>query len=347
VDIALAIELGKRVEVEKKDRKQSKVEKQVVKTKWTQVTGPSFPLDNEVEARMKGISSYLLQVAPEGEKSDPLHIFEALLLMPQESAPSGLSSPTSSSSSSSSSTLPPLILVPHGGPHSNFTTEFIMGYAYLAVSGFALLLVNYRGSSAFGQAVMETLPGKCGAQDVKDCMSALNAVLKYNIVDPKQICVFGGSHGGFLTTHLIGQYPDVFVSAATRNPVVNIAHMAACTDIPDWCFSEVGLPYNERTVPSPDDYALMFRCSPIAHLQRVKTPILIMLGNNDWRVPMTQSLDYYKALKARGVQTRMLVYPDAQHSLNDRISIEADVWVNTFFWLARRFEQKPDLKILS
>jgi dipeptidyl aminopeptidase/acylaminoacyl peptidase len=214
------------------------------------------------------------------------------------------------------------------------------------------------GSTAFGEAALRALPGRCGALDVSDCVAATKLVTQtLKLADPKRcsmfvclfvcllkVCdvllcrhgpcfgvrscvlcravpccavlcrapstaVFGGSHGGFLTTHLIGQYPTLFTAAATRNPVTNVAAMSALTDIPDWCYAESGLPYSPQRVPTAAEYAHMLSVSPIVHAGAVQTPLLMLLGASDARVPIAQGIDYYKLLKARGVNTRYFPPP--------------------------------------
>ncbi len=90
----------------------------------------------------------------------------------------------------------------------------------------------------------------------------------------------------------------------------------------------------------------MLALSPIVHAAAVQTPLLLLLGASDARVPVAQGIDYYKLLKARGVNTRLLLYPDSQHSLNEKPSIEADVFMNSFQWLAGRFNDKTNPTVL-
>ncbi|KAJ1495951.1 hypothetical protein T484DRAFT_1760956 [Baffinella frigidus] len=142
----------------------------------------------------------------------------------------------------------PLVVYPHGGPHSNMGAEFYAGPALLALEGFSVLMVNYRGSTGYGQAL-----------DVADMRLATEEALKrFDHLDASRVGACGGSHGGFLSLHLVGQAPevysaqprcfrlefgkgvpfgapDVYRAAAVRNPVTNIATMLGSTDIPDCC----------------------------------------------------------------------------------------------------------------
>ncbi|KAF5830484.1 Alpha/Beta hydrolase protein [Dunaliella salina] len=133
----------------------------------------------------------------------------------------------------------PTILAPHGGPHAGVTLGWYMPYTFLASLGYAVLLPNFRGSTGYGQAFLEALPGHIGQYDVQDCMDAVTWAVQQGITDPKRLAVAGGSHGGFLSGHLMGQHPDAFKIGILRNPVCNIALMAGVSDIADWCFVEV------------------------------------------------------------------------------------------------------------
>jgi acylaminoacyl-peptidase len=139
------------------------------------------------------------------------------------------------SSSSETARKFPLIVIPHGGPHSCSIVGYVPGVAYLCGAGnYAILLTNYRGSIGFGQSSIESLLTRVGDLDVQDVMAACRQVAQMDCIDETKIGICGGSHGGFLTGHCTGQYPDFFKAAVMRNPVTNIASMVTATDIPDW-----------------------------------------------------------------------------------------------------------------
>eukprot|EP00562_Extubocellulus_spinifer_P020035 CAMPEP_0178590906 /NCGR_PEP_ID=MMETSP0697-20121206/28495_1 /TAXON_ID=265572 /ORGANISM="Extubocellulus spinifer, Strain CCMP396" /LENGTH=790 /DNA_ID=CAMNT_0020227711 /DNA_START=70 /DNA_END=2440 /DNA_ORIENTATION=- len=225
----------------------------------------------------------------------------------------------------------PLIVVPHGGPHSCTATGYIPSYSYLCRHGkYAILHVNYRGSTGFGQAALESLAGTAGILDVKDVVHAVERVLEsYSQIDPSRVGICGGSHGGYLAGHCIGQYPDLFKVAAMRNPVTNIATMVSATDIADWCYIETlgpgGYDWNSFRGPTREELGVMFDASPIAHVDNVKAPTLVALGMSDRRVPPSQGLEYYHTLRSKGVRTKLLVYEKDGHAI-DRVASEADHW---------------------
>lgn len=190
----------------------------------------------------------------------------------------------------------PLLVVPHGGPHAAFTTSMIASHAVYASLGYAVLAVNYRGSTGYGDGALASLPGRAGRADVSDvfqatihalalggceraraspALAAANAMVEASGQMPRlnasRVAIIGGSHGGFIGAHLFtnpGTRP-LFRAAILRNPVINIASMASSTDIPDWCWSTTMgadvLRDGARPPPLTKEALLaMFEASPIA-----------------------------------------------------------------------------------
>ncbi|KAF6717162.1 Acylamino-acid-releasing enzyme [Oryzias melastigma] len=226
----------------------------------------------------------------------------------------------------------PLVVIPHGGPHSVTVAEWILSSSVLCRMGLAVLLVNYRGSLGFGQDNILSLLGNVGSQDVKDVQFAVESILKSGEFDEKKLAVSGGSHGGFLACHLIGQYPGFYKACVARNPVTNLASMLCSTDIPDWCVVEAGYDYSPDSLPDPSVWEQMLNKSPIKHVTQVQTPVLLTLGEDDKRVPNKQGIEYYKALKAKQIPVRLLWYPGNNHSLS-KVDAESDGFMNIALWI--------------
>ncbi|XP_058105448.1 acylamino-acid-releasing enzyme isoform X2 [Magnolia sinica] len=228
----------------------------------------------------------------------------------------------------------PLIVILHGGPHSVSLSSYSKSVAFLSSLGYNLLIVNYRGSLGFGEEALQSLPGKVGSQDVNDVLTALDHVIEKGLADPSKVAVLGGSHGGFLTTHLIGQAPDRFAVAAVRNPVCNLALMVGTSDIPDWCYvesygSEGKAIFTEA--PSAEHLHLLHSKSPISHLSKVKSPVLFLLGAQDLRVPVSNGLQYARALKEKGVQVKVVIFPNDVHAI-ERPQSDFESFLNIGVW---------------
>jgi len=226
----------------------------------------------------------------------------------------------------------PLIVWPHGGPHSVLAERFSRTAAYFNLAGFNILFVNYRGSLGFSEEFTRVLMGNVGDMDVKDCVAATEKCLEtFPNINRDKVFLMGGSHGGFLVTHLAGQYPTMFKGVVARNPVINIASMCEVTDIPDWTLNESGLNYTWVN-PSPEMYQEMWARSPISHCEKIQAPILLMIGKNDLRVPPSQGYQFFHSLKALNKEVYMHEYADnhplgkPEHDAN--VMISAAVFFN-------------------
>ncbi|RZF34360.1 hypothetical protein LSTR_LSTR008899 [Laodelphax striatellus] len=233
---------------------------------------------------------------------------------------------------SEGSTLP-VILWPHGGPHGNFVNAFNNDAALFSLLGFGVIMINYRGSTGMGENCVKYLLGKIGDADVKDCQQIAEELCSMERLkfDGKRKVLFGGSHGGFLSAHLIGQYPESYKAACLRNPVVDVLSMPAITDIPDWCATcTAGAAYSFKGDVSKEDLMKMYDASPIRHVHKVVTPTLLLIGKKDVRVPCSQGLQFYHKLRAHGVQTKLMFYED-NHSLR-QIPVDIDAILNSILW---------------
>ena len=234
-----------------------------------------------------------------------------------------------------------LIVMPHGGPHSAHTTEFLPDFSFIASElNAALLLVNYRGSTGLSPASLASLLGRIGDQDVLDVRDATTDALKTHLphLPRSKVGVSGGSHGGFLSAHLTGQFPQDYAACAMRNPVIDLTAMAATSDIPDWTFAEATGKdaTNAARVAGESDsetLAALVRCSPIRFASQATCPTLIHLGLVDRRVPPHQGVAWGRALSSRGVRVRVMRFPEDSHAL-DKVKTNEVVVETIVEWFA-------------
>jgi dipeptidyl aminopeptidase/acylaminoacyl peptidase len=204
----------------------------------------------------------------------------------------------------------PLALVIHGGPMGVFTETFIGArglypIATFASEGYAVLRPNPRGSSGYGIKFRTANINDWGGGDYEDIMSGVDHVIEMGVADPDQMAVMGWSYGGFMTSWVIGQ-TDRFKAACVGAAVTNLWSFTGTSDILDF------LPGYFHGEPW-ENFEGYRKHSPMSYVQNVKTPALVLHGERDLRVPISQGYEFYNALKRRGVETQMVVYPRTPH----------------------------------
>ncbi|KAJ7424742.1 acylamino-acid-releasing enzyme-like protein [Willisornis vidua] len=224
------------------------------------------------------------------------------------------------------------------GPHAVFDARWRPSMAALCQLGFAVLLVNYRGSLGFGQASISSLISRVGEQDVADTQLAVEQALHREPLDPHRLALLAGSHGAFIALHLLTREPERYRACALRSPVSNLPALLGTSDIPDWRYTSLGLPYSFERVPRAEEVATMLLRSPIARAAQVQTPVLLCVGARDRRVSPTQALELYRVLRARDVPARLLWYPEGGHALTG-VETEADVFKNCARWFLQHLGQ--------
>lgn len=203
----------------------------------------------------------------------------------------------------------PLLVELHGGPTWAFLRTYGLYDRQFVVRGFALLQVNPRGSDGYGRAFRLANLGDWGGKDVKDVLAGVDHLVAEGIADPERLGVFGWSYGGFLTGQTIS-HSQRFKAAIVGAGVSHLASFTGTTDItgfvPSFLESEF---WNQ-----PE---LWRDRSTVYHAGEIVTPTLIVHGENDVRVPVTQGYELYRALRRAGVETRLVVYPRSGHGVNE------------------------------
>jgi dipeptidyl aminopeptidase/acylaminoacyl peptidase len=206
----------------------------------------------------------------------------------------------------------PLILEIHGGPHGMYNVGFSYPFQNYAANGYVVLYTNPRGSTGYGTAFGNAIDDAYPSVDYDDLMAGVDAVIAKGYVDASTMFVTGCSGGGVLTSWVIG-HTDRFAAAGVRCPVINWISFAGTTDVTDWGFYRFHEPFWKNPQKWLDH-------SPLMYVDRVKTPTLIMTGEEDLRTPMSQSEEYYQALKQVGVETVLLRFNKEFHGTGSQPS---------------------------
>jgi dipeptidyl aminopeptidase/acylaminoacyl peptidase len=205
----------------------------------------------------------------------------------------------------------PMMLTIHGGPHAMYGVGFNFSWQEHAANGYLVLYTNPRGStgygSAFGNAIKNDYPGK----DYDDLMKGVDEVIARGYVDTRNLFVYGCSGGGVLTSWIVG-HTDRFAAASANCPVTNWLSFVGTTDGPRWYRNFQKYPW--------EDPAEHLRRSSLMYVGNVKTPTMLMTGVLDLRTPISQTEEYYQALKVRKVPTAMIRFNDEFHGTTSRPS---------------------------
>src|SRR5436190_756315 len=205
----------------------------------------------------------------------------------------------------------PFILNVHGGPAGVFTQACVAGnqgaypIAAFAEAGYAVLRPNPRGSSGYGTDFRMANRNDWGGKDFEDLMAGVDHVIKMGVADESKMGVMGWSYGGFMSSWIVG-HTDRFKVASIGAPVVDLSHQNLTDDI------EGFLPSYFQSNPW-DDWSKYDAHSPIRFVQNVKTPVMLQHGEADQRVPFSNSVMFYNALRRRNVPVRLLALPRQPH----------------------------------
>jgi dipeptidyl aminopeptidase/acylaminoacyl peptidase len=199
----------------------------------------------------------------------------------------------------------------HGGPHTNDGFGFRFEFQRLAAAGYAVVSLNPRGSSSFGEAFATAALLRYGTVDADDVMAVVDHAAAHHEEPDAPVHLTGGSYGGFMTNWLVGHRPERFRSAVTQRSICNWVSFFGTSDIGPWFTEgEVG--------PSPWlDLDALWRASPLSKVADVVTPTLVLHSEEDYRCPIEQGEQWFSALRRLGrAETRFVRFPGEGHELS-------------------------------
>lgn len=203
----------------------------------------------------------------------------------------------------------PVTFLIHGGPQGSFGNHFHYRWnpQTYAGQGFAVVFIDFHGSTGYGQSFTDSISGDWGGKPLQDLQLGLSAALeKYDFLSGEKVCALGASYGGFMVNWIAGNWPDRFDCLVNHDGVFDQRSMYYTTEelwFPEWDF---GGPYFKK----PENFE---RFNPVNYVENWKTPMLVVHGQLDYRVPVTQGIAAFTALQRRGIPSRFLYFPDENH----------------------------------
>jgi dipeptidyl aminopeptidase/acylaminoacyl peptidase len=200
----------------------------------------------------------------------------------------------------------PLVQMVHGGPHGAVTDDFSFRWnpQVWAAHGWVIAAVNFHGSSGFGRAFTDSITGDLGTKPMADIMKATDWLEQKPWIDKNRVAAAGGSYGGYMMAWLNG-HTDRFKAMVCHAGVYNWHSMLASDFVKG----------RERALGAPPwgDLAHIDKQSAQRFAANFKTPTLVIHGEKDFRVPVTQGFEYYNTLRQKGVPARLVYFPDENH----------------------------------
>ncbi len=228
---------------------------------------------------------------------------------------------------------PPLLLKSHGGPTAAASNALDMEIQFWTSRGFAVVDVNYGGSTGFGREYRLRLERNWGIVDVDDCVNAAKYLVAQGLVDESMLNIDGGSAGGY-TTLAVLTFRDVFSAGASYYGVSDLATLAEDTH-------KFESRYLDSLVgPNPEEAATYRERSPISSYHQLSSPIIFLQGLEDKIVPPDQAETMFNAVRAKGIPTAYLTFPGEQHGFRKAVNIKRSLEAELYFY-SRLFGFEP------
>jgi dipeptidyl aminopeptidase/acylaminoacyl peptidase len=203
----------------------------------------------------------------------------------------------------------PVALVIHGGPQTAFGNAWSYRWnpKTLAGAGYAVVFIDFHGSPGYGQAFTDSISQDWGGKPLLDLQRGLAAALaRYDFMDGNRACALGASYGGFMINWIAGKWPDRFRCLVNHDGIFDTRTMYYSTE--ELWFNEWENGGTYYDVPQKHE-----EFNPSAHVKQWRTPMLVIHGEQDFRVPDTQGIATFTALQRRGIESRLLYFPDENH----------------------------------
>ncbi|WP_309628947.1 S9 family peptidase [Brevundimonas sp.] len=222
----------------------------------------------------------------------------------------------------------PVAFLIHGGPQGSFGNSWSYRWnpETYAGAGYAVVMIDFHGSTGYGQAFTDAISQHWGDRPLEDLQKGWAAAQeRYSFLDGDNACALGASYGGYMINWIAGRWSDAFKCLVNHDGVFDVRGMGYGTE--ELWFTE--WEYGGTHYDNPEGYE---RFNPVHHVSEWKTPMLVIQGDLDYRIPTSQGLSTFTALQRRGIESRLIVFPDENHwVLKPQNSLQ---WHNeVFHWL--------------
>jgi dipeptidyl aminopeptidase/acylaminoacyl peptidase len=229
----------------------------------------------------------------------------------------------------------PLLLRIHGGPNGQDGHSFSFERQFFAANGYAVLAVNYRGSSGRGMKYSRAIFADWGHYEVEDLQAGVDQVIKMGVADPDRLGVGGWSYGGILTDYMIASDTRFKAGTSGAGTAFTIAFYGTDQYIIQYDY-EIGPPWNPKAWETYQKISY-----PFLHADRIKTPTLFLGGERDFNVPVQGGQQMYQALRSLGIDTQMVIYPNENHGIS-RPSYVKDRYERYLAWYDKYVKKTPE-----
>jgi len=229
----------------------------------------------------------------------------------------------------------PMLLRIHGGPNGQDQHSFSFERQFFAANGYAVLAVNYRGSSGRGMKYSRSIFADWGHYEVEDLQAGVDHVIKMGVADPDRLGVGGWSYGGILTDYMIASDTRFKAGTSGAGTAFTVAFYGTDQYIIQYDY-EIGPPWNPKAWETYQKISY-----PFLHADRIKTPTLFLGGERDFNVPVQGGQQMYQALRSLGIDTQMVIYPNENHGIS-RPSYVRDRYERYLAWYDKYLKKSGD-----
>ncbi len=222
----------------------------------------------------------------------------------------------------------PAVFLIHGGPQGAWSDAFHFRWnaQMFASPGYVVIMINFTGSTGYGQKFTDDISGDWGGAPFEDIMKGVEFAKKFTFVDKNRLAAAGASYGGYMINWIAG-HTDIFKCLISHAGVYNLESMYGATEelwFPEWEFR--GAPWTNRKIYE--------KFSPHRYAHNFKTPTLVSHGELDYRVPVTEGLQFYTTLQRKGVPSKLIYFPDEDHFISKPKNAEV-WWREVLSWLEK------------